>query len=337
MDFVLYSVWHSIRGFTAPIFMFTAGTVFTYLLYRTGSIDLTNLRVRKGLLRAILLLAIAYFLRFPTFKISQLGNISDRQWDIFFSVDVLHLIAIGLISIIAVAFVIQRIKLNSIITFSALTLIVFGSSFSVNSIGWGNLLPHFLAAYLTKSNGSLFPLFPWLGYMFAGATLGYYLSIKPVINKEKISKILLVSSILLIASSYLVQLFYQYVFDLGINWTNSFSFTMWRLGIVLLFNSLVIYSLRNIVKLPKIISLYGKHSLSIYIVHLIAIYGSAVVAGLSYIYGNSLTVFECVIVLILLNVAMMFMCYMIDFMSQKKHVVSNFINIVYRKLLPGVK
>jgi len=27
-----YSVWHTLRGFTAPIFMFTAGLIFTYLL-----------------------------------------------------------------------------------------------------------------------------------------------------------------------------------------------------------------------------------------------------------------------------------------------------------------
>ena len=30
-DNVIYAVWYFMRGMTAPIFMFTAGTVFTYL------------------------------------------------------------------------------------------------------------------------------------------------------------------------------------------------------------------------------------------------------------------------------------------------------------------
>ena len=30
-DFIFYAVWHFMRGMTAPIFMFTAGIVFTYL------------------------------------------------------------------------------------------------------------------------------------------------------------------------------------------------------------------------------------------------------------------------------------------------------------------
>ncbi|MDH7605331.1 MAG: heparan-alpha-glucosaminide N-acetyltransferase domain-containing protein, partial [Melioribacter sp.] len=29
---ILYNIWFTIRGFTAPIFMFSSGTVFTYLL-----------------------------------------------------------------------------------------------------------------------------------------------------------------------------------------------------------------------------------------------------------------------------------------------------------------
>ena len=337
MDSFVYSFWHSVRGYTAPIFMFTAGTVFSYLLYKSGPINLSNSRVKKGLIRASILLLIAYFLRFPTFKVSQLGNISERQWNIFYSVDVLHLIAVGLVSIILISSITQRIKLNTLFTFGAVAIVVFGLSFYVNALNWHAFLPDFLAAYFTKNNGSLFPLFPWIGYIFAGAAFGFYLSNSFTLEKKKITRIVLLASILLFACSFLFRFLNYYVFDAGISWINSFSLSLWRLAIVLMLNSFAIYLFRKLDKLPKIVSLYGKHSLLIYIIHLIAIYGSAVVAGLSYIYGNSLTVFECLLVLIILNVCMIFMCYLIDFMSQKKHVISNFLNIIYRKMLPGVK
>jgi uncharacterized membrane protein len=47
-DSVIYSVWHTMRGFTAPIFMFTAGVVFTYLLKLNNLPFKENPRVIKG-------------------------------------------------------------------------------------------------------------------------------------------------------------------------------------------------------------------------------------------------------------------------------------------------
>ena len=42
---IIYVFWHTMRGFTAPIFMFTSAAVFTYLL-RAGSVEFnSNARV----------------------------------------------------------------------------------------------------------------------------------------------------------------------------------------------------------------------------------------------------------------------------------------------------
>ena len=58
MDSFFYSTWYTLRGFTAPIFMFTAGLIFTYLLKLDHSKFVDNPRVRKGIKRAFILIAI---------------------------------------------------------------------------------------------------------------------------------------------------------------------------------------------------------------------------------------------------------------------------------------
>ena len=43
----LYALWYFMRGMTAPIFMFTAGTVFTYLFCTVDKPFNINPRVKK--------------------------------------------------------------------------------------------------------------------------------------------------------------------------------------------------------------------------------------------------------------------------------------------------
>ncbi len=337
MDSVLYSYWYAFRGYTAPIFMFTAGTVFSYLLFKSGAIELKNRRVRKGIRRALILLGIGYFLRFPTFKISQLAHITEEQWNIFFAVDALQLIAFGLLIIISVSILAQKIKVNSLIVLLFMTLVIFGSAGFVKSVEWINILPVVFASYLSDSYGSLFPLFPWLGYMFAGACFGLLLSRKDEIAKPKLALYVLLAACLLILLSFLLQLVNYSFFEASAKWLSSFSFSLWRLSIVLLINTVVIIGVSKIRELPGIVQLYGKHSLMIYVVHLIIIYGSAVIAGLTYVYGQSLTLLECLLVFVIMNIAIIGMCLLIEIIKNNKLSIATYINSIYRKIIPGVK
>ena len=68
MDSVNYSIWYIIRGYTAPIFMFTSGVVFTYLLTLKKFSFSDNPRIKKGIIRGISLILIGYILRYPAYK-----------------------------------------------------------------------------------------------------------------------------------------------------------------------------------------------------------------------------------------------------------------------------
>lgn len=52
-DYLGYNIWNTMRGFTAPIFMFTAGLIFTYLLKSDHFEFSKNPRVKKGIKKRI--------------------------------------------------------------------------------------------------------------------------------------------------------------------------------------------------------------------------------------------------------------------------------------------
>ena len=67
MDSLFYYVWYTLRGFTAPIFMFTAGLIFSYLLNVDHFTFLSNPRIKKGFKRGLSLILIGVVAEFPIF------------------------------------------------------------------------------------------------------------------------------------------------------------------------------------------------------------------------------------------------------------------------------
>ena len=59
----VYTIWSYFRGITAPTFFTISGLVFAYLLLRAYAKGDDQPRIKKGLFRGLLLLAIGYSLR----------------------------------------------------------------------------------------------------------------------------------------------------------------------------------------------------------------------------------------------------------------------------------
>ncbi|MHB8339444.1 MAG: heparan-alpha-glucosaminide N-acetyltransferase domain-containing protein, partial [Ignavibacteriaceae bacterium] len=125
MDSPVFVFWFFMRGMTAPIFMFTAGTVFMYLFRLAGEPFHSNPRVKKGIKRFFLLLFLGYLLRYPTPTIINFSNVTREQWNVFFAVDVLHLIAFGLLFLMICAYVAEKFHVNDYLVFSIVSLIFF--------------------------------------------------------------------------------------------------------------------------------------------------------------------------------------------------------------------
>jgi len=65
-DSFIYYLWNFNRGLTAPIFLFTAGCVFTFVFKNKNLLFKDNPRVKKGFVRGLILILIGYLIKFPT-------------------------------------------------------------------------------------------------------------------------------------------------------------------------------------------------------------------------------------------------------------------------------
>lgn len=317
-DSILYTIWHTNRGFTAPIFLFSFGAVFSYLFKLERKPFAENSRVIKGVKRAALLIFLGYLLRYPTPKIIFFDNVTDEQWKIFFSVDVLQLIGMGLLAIIALFYLSEKLFKNEYIVFGIAALIS-GFLYTIfEKIDWNSFLHPFFAGYFYHKTGSNFPLFPWLVYVFAGAMLGVYLS-----KRDLVFKSFKFSSRLFTIGAFLILFYYSVIyilpiFHIGSNpWKYYNGLVLFRLGVVVLLNAVFTLIALKIQTIPKIIILLGRNTLLIYVIHLIIIYGSAWNRGLNYFYERSLDPFLTISIALIMLGLMILIVYLLDWFNVK--------------------
>lgn len=317
-DSLIYFVWYSFRGFTAPIFMFTAGTVFTFLLTKNNLPFGKNPRVYKGIKRFLILIFIGYILRYPTHRIFDFSNVTEAQWKIFFSIDALHLIGFGLLFIIFLFALSRLVDKHAKWIYLVATLLIFIPSPWINAVNWMDMLPKPVAPYLYSGTGSLFPFFPWLGYMFAGAMFGNYLVFnRGVYRENKFSRnLLFIGFVLVLLSTVLNQSgnFLDY-YDTQV--TASIGLSSYRLGVVIILCGIVSYISNHVNNVPYFIRVFGKHSLVIYVIHLVIVYGSAFMPGLSYLFGKSFSFPEVIVIAGVMEIAMIVLSLIIEEVAKK--------------------
>jgi uncharacterized membrane protein len=296
---LLFTTWKYFRGITAPVFFTVSGFIFTFLLIKSPQTGWENPRVKKGLKRGLELLAIGYLLRMNLF-----GIFKGEIYDSFYLIDVLHCIGLSLLFITGfylLTFAKQKWIFPSILLSTTLLLFLFEPTYKASSFEY---LPQFLANYLSKSNGSVFTIIPWLGY----ATIGSFMSIlfsKYQDNKNLYTYIvpfyILTGLVLILFSS---DFFYS-IYDLsGIQlfqsiFNNNYLFI--RLGDVLIVFSIFII-LRKFIMNSTWLKI-GQSTLSIYIIHFIILYGSFTGVGLYRFFHHSLNPWLSVLCAILFMIA----------------------------------
>jgi uncharacterized membrane protein len=292
----VFSLWFFMRGMTAPIFMFTAGTVFTYLFRLIDKPFEKNPRVMKGVKRFFLLIAIGYLLRYPTSTIIDFSNVSEFGWRVFFAVDVLHLIGFGVLLLLICAFIAEKTRLPDFVIFSLTGLFFFLLYPPFSKVNWLEFLPAPAAGYFYTGSGSNFPLFPWAGYVVSGGVLGSYLAKNPAVFKTvRFSLYLGLAGLGFIFISLILKSFQaEYVGTDSYKWFSGIGVITLRLGFVLVMNSVVSYISISVESIPRIIILIGRNTLLIYVVHLLILYGSAWNKGLNHVFSKSFDVFQTV-------------------------------------------
>jgi uncharacterized membrane protein len=275
-----YHLWLYVRGMTAPIFLVTTGTVFVYLLRSAGQPLAGNPRWRKGVRRALLLYVLGYLLHFPIGSPRAALSLPPERWLGFWAVDVLQLIGSGLLLLLLGAWVAERSRIREELVYGVSSLFFFLAVIVTEYVDWGRWLPPGLVAYLFSKTGSLFPLFPWAGYILAGGVLARYLGRNfPAITGLAAARRLGIRLALL--GTTMVSLFFvaRRIKEFGVGseefWIVNPDLFLLRLGSVLLLITVLVLLSVRVRTVPSLLLTIGRRTLLIYVVHLVMLYGSA--------------------------------------------------------------
>lgn len=312
-DSVFFSAWFTIRGFTAPIFMFSSGVAFTYLFRLVNLPFDQNKRVKKGVKRFLILILTGYLLRYPSHRVVEFSEVSNDQWLTFFTVDALHLIGFGILLVLILAFIAEKFKLSDLLVFGIGAAFFFLMWNVTENINWANYLPIPFAAWLYAGTLSLFPIFPWSGYVLVGAILGSYLAKNPGIYlQKKFSAGLMLTGLGFGVASLIVIFIQAKAFGYKYYITDNIFVVLMRLSGIFILNGFMSIIAVYIKRIPEIIKLVGQYTLLIYAIHIIILYGSAWIPGFGMFWPKTLNLTESILAAIALIILMFLMVHFID-------------------------
>ncbi len=304
----IYSVWFFMRGLTAPIFFFSTGLVFIYLLMKDGRPLAQNIRVQKGLRRGVFLIALGYLLKF-NFPSLLIG----RVYPSFFVVDVLHCIGIAILLLVGSYAIHQKLRVPMWGLLASLGLLVFFINPAAERADW-SALPTLLANYFTMARGSVFTPVPWVGYTMFGGVLGYMLHKKPTLAFTHWMPLVLAAvglALTLYSHAMLTALI-----DITTGGTYKLllfgNYLFWRLGHVFIVVSIFMWVLQFFRYVPVLITKIGSETLTIYSVHYIILYGTWLGIGLSQLLYRSLNPWQSFIGAVLFVSFFIFLIYKIE-------------------------
>lgn len=280
----LYKTWLFGRGNTAPLFFTISGFILTYILLQKNTADLKK-QFLKTLKRGLSLVAIGYLLRLHLGSLFS-GNINQT----FFQVDVLHCIGLTVIILSSLLVIMNNsrsttLKATVFISLSCLTFML--DPIRTELLFSGNF--KFFSNYITQSNGSVFTLFPWIGYAFFGAGLSVLWSIKNISQHAKTGFLLIFGWLLLNSSAAFMWL--HHTTDLIIFKQVAYNnYLFIRLGYVLIIIA-VFNGITANARLIKPLNVLSKNTLTIYVIHFALLYGSWFRFGIKQLFYKNLNPF----------------------------------------------
>ena len=318
----IYSTWLFIRGFTSPVFLTVTGIVFVYLLLSsTNEHFFENIRVRKGFKRAIELLFWGYLLQYYAFH-------------------VLQCIGVGILTILSLYGLYRIIKVIPLwIYFFLMGTFVFSTYIYFKTLGeneyWPTNAPKFIQNMFYGEH-SEFPILPRMGYTMYGAMFGVLMhDFKDHVKKWSFA--LIVISIGAFLYFYLkgILVFFDNKLEnetyhiYSVDWLYiPLGMVMIVLGILMIFEKLV-----GEIK-PNLFLKMGQNTLTVFILHMIVLYGCITGIGMHQFFAKSFTPWQVVIGAALFWVLFFVIIYYLEQIKEKLQFIlepiSKFFNKFYK-------
>ena len=271
-----FRVLNFINGLVAPSFIFIAGFAFAISAHRKWNDYTTMSRpLLVQLRRLLIIILIGYVLHLPFFSFRKiLAAATPREWEIFFQADVLHCIGISLIGLQLLVLFFKRESRVYGIAAILTVVFVFGAPLMWMK-DFAEVLPLPIAAYLNNTHISMFPLFPWSGYLMAGAVLSYFfVQMNEVGLITRFMKLATILGGLMIAGGFVFEALPISIYPVADFWRTSPQFFFIRLGIVILLLVGLWWGEQRFHYRGSFLTRFGQESLIVYTTHLMIIYGS---------------------------------------------------------------
>ncbi len=273
--FFLHEVFH---GITAPAFLFGAGLTFVISSHRRWTAyHHWTAELERRVRRIVLIFFVGIFLHLPYFSFRKtLLEATPRDILALFQSDVLTCISAGLLILHLVLYCFKREE-----RFHAAVITLLAATVFLTPIVWEIDFLHFtpvLIAQLSNSlHGSPFPLFPFLAYLFAGVAVSgkFIVAVEAGTVPRFMGRLALwgaagvAGGLLLTTIPYTPYATYDF-------WYTSPSYFIIRLGILFLLAPAVWRAGEWIGPRLRPLLILGTESLFVYVLHLLALYGSVV-------------------------------------------------------------
>jgi len=262
--------WHFVRGLTSCTFFFLAGFSFAVATTRKWEeFRVPTWSLFRRLTRYLALLVFGYAMHLPGGSFAELSQGGREQWLAFVTVDVLQLIAMSLLFLQAATWLVRSRRGLGTVAAVAAVLVVLVTPVSWDA-GSASSIPLAVAAYLSGTAGSLFPLFPWSAYVFFGAAAGSWYQ-----EKERVTfsaaRVLTVG-IGMIAAAALIHAVPFSPYGAVEFWTVSPNLFLVKGGATLIVLSAVIRITAGRSRLPRVVTALSRQALLVYVVHLMVLY-----------------------------------------------------------------
>ncbi len=306
-----FKVLNFINGLVAPSFLFIAGYSFVLIAQRKWNDYLSFGPVFwKQVGRILQVLAVGYALHLPFFSFNKLLNISWEEWGVFWKIDVLHAIAVSLMTLLLLV-LITRTQKRYFAAVAVTAFLIIGGSPLMYDRNLDHLLPEPLANYLTAAHRSQFPLFSWMGFVLCGGLASQLLVWwKGSMEERLIFRRFLYSGVAMIVLSLVVDAVPFSVYPEHNFWRASPEFFFIRLGIVMLMLGGLWHWEQKKRSGPSLVSVVGSESLLAYAGHLLVIYGMFWDnKSLAFIIGKTKNVPEVIVMTVMLVASTMAVSY----------------------------
>ena len=308
-----------IHGFTSPIFLFSSGLAFGVATFRNWArFTEWSPFVKKRIRRYLLLLAIGYWLHLAYYSLfKMMTQLTHEQLLFLYQWDALHIIGFTLLASQLLVLVFKKQRHYVWMIVSAILIIALSTPhlWTMDKHRW----PLNIVAFIDKSTGSFFPVFPWSIYLLFEMLVSWLIQKWQSEYKEKSYKVVTsrlsaLGLVLFVIGKSGIEhwitifgtMYDEYVFLV----LHNTGVILWLISLLYLVDHFTIQPYiakhHDLPKGLRTLILLGQETLSIYVVHLFIVYGSPLNQSVLAQYRPLLNLWQSILYFAVLFVVMLY-------------------------------